>query len=79
MTAFFKRPVNSSISLCIFLAMALCAFSFPAHINRAAASDPQKSTSFASHLLGGTDLLFQPLHKLNQVCNVKMEVHLSFM
>ncbi|EOY06358.1 hypothetical protein QUC31_016325 [Theobroma cacao] len=47
--------------------MALCAFSFPAHINRAAASDPQKSTSFASHLLGGTDLLFQPLHKLNQV------------
>ena len=54
--------------------MALCAFSFPAIINRAAALDPQKS-----HSLGGTDLLFQPLHKLNQVCNVKMEVHLSFM
>ena len=54
--------------------MALCAFSFPAIINRAAALDPQKS-----HLLGGTDLLFQPLHKLNQVCNVIMEVHLSFM
>ncbi|XWS39080.1 hypothetical protein CRYUN_Cryun18bG0019400 [Craigia yunnanensis] len=47
--------------------MALCAFSFPAHINRAAASDPQKSTPLTSHLLGGTDLLFQPLHKLSQV------------
>ena len=57
--------------------MALCAFSFPGIINRAAASDPQKSTPFTSHLLGGTHLLFQPLHKLNQVCIVKMEVNLS--
>ncbi|XVF28442.1 hypothetical protein REPUB_Repub15cG0029700 [Reevesia pubescens] len=47
--------------------MALSAFSFPAIINRATASDPQKSTPFTSHLLTGTDLLFQPLHKLNQV------------
>ncbi|XVF38616.1 hypothetical protein REPUB_Repub20aG0117700 [Reevesia pubescens] len=48
--------------------MALCAFSFPAIINRATASDPQKSNPFTSHFLGGTDLLFQqPLHKLNQV------------
>ncbi|OMO53760.1 hypothetical protein CCACVL1_28379 [Corchorus capsularis] len=48
--------------------MALCAFSFPAHISRtAASSDAQKSTPFTSHLLGGTDLLFQPLNKLNQV------------
>ncbi|XWS53696.1 hypothetical protein CRYUN_Cryun10bG0022500 [Craigia yunnanensis] len=47
--------------------MALCAFSFPAHINRSTASDPQKSTPFTSHLLGRTDLLFQSLHKLYQV------------
>lgn len=47
--------------------MALCSLSFPALINRAAASDPQKSNLFTSHLLGGTDLLFQPLYKLNQV------------
>ncbi|XP_022723064.1 probable 1-deoxy-D-xylulose-5-phosphate synthase, chloroplastic [Durio zibethinus] len=46
--------------------MALCASSFPALINRSVASDPQKPSPFTSHLLGGTDLLFQPLHKLNQ-------------
>ncbi|KAG8480957.1 hypothetical protein CXB51_025657 [Gossypium anomalum] len=36
--------------------MALCASSFPAIINWGAASDPQKSTPFASHFLGGSDL-----------------------
>ncbi|MBA0813248.1 hypothetical protein Gohar_027117 [Gossypium harknessii] len=47
--------------------MALCASSFPAIINWGAASDPQKSTPFASHFLGGSDLVLQPLKKLNQV------------
>ncbi|KAH1046491.1 hypothetical protein J1N35_037275 [Gossypium stocksii] len=47
--------------------MALCASSFPAIINWGAASDPQKSTPFASHFLGGSDLGLQPLKKLNQV------------
>ncbi|KAE8736014.1 putative 1-deoxy-D-xylulose-5-phosphate synthase [Hibiscus syriacus] len=48
--------------------MALCACSFPAIISCcAAASEPQKSTPFASHLLGGSDLGFHPLLKLNQV------------
>ncbi|MBA0749618.1 hypothetical protein Gogos_003521, partial [Gossypium gossypioides] len=47
--------------------MALCASSFPAIINWGAASDPQKSTPFASHYLGGSDLVLQPLKKLNQV------------
>ncbi|XP_022761196.1 probable 1-deoxy-D-xylulose-5-phosphate synthase, chloroplastic [Durio zibethinus] len=50
------------------LAMALCAFSFPTIINRAADSDARKSTTpFTSHSHGETDLLFQSLHKLNQV------------
>ncbi|KAK8671067.1 hypothetical protein V6N13_037676 [Hibiscus sabdariffa] len=48
--------------------MALCACSFPAIVSCcAAASEPQKSTPFASHLLGGSDLGFHPLLKLNQV------------
>ncbi|KAG4126574.1 hypothetical protein ERO13_D10G165100v2 [Gossypium hirsutum] len=47
--------------------MALCASSFPAIINWGAASDPKKSTPFASHFLGGSDLVLQPLKKLNQV------------
>ncbi|XP_012455730.1 probable 1-deoxy-D-xylulose-5-phosphate synthase, chloroplastic [Gossypium raimondii] len=47
--------------------MALCASSFPAIINWGAASDPQKSTPFASHFLGGSDLVLQSLKKLNQV------------
>ncbi|XP_039017795.1 probable 1-deoxy-D-xylulose-5-phosphate synthase, chloroplastic [Hibiscus syriacus] len=46
--------------------MALCACSFPAIIS-CAASEPQKSTPFASHLLCGSDLGFHPLFKLNQV------------
>ncbi|KAE8725895.1 putative 1-deoxy-D-xylulose-5-phosphate synthase [Hibiscus syriacus] len=45
--------------------MALCAYSFPAIISWAA-SEPQKSTPFASHFLGGSDLGFHPLLKLNQ-------------
>ncbi|KAE8660115.1 putative 1-deoxy-D-xylulose-5-phosphate synthase [Hibiscus syriacus] len=48
--------------------MAFCACSFPAIISCcAAASESQKSTPFASHLLGGSDLGFHPLLKLNQV------------
>ncbi|KAL4642740.1 hypothetical protein ACB092_02G042300 [Castanea dentata] len=47
--------------------MALCAFSFPAHVSRAAASDPQKVASFSSHFAFGTDLQCQFQHKLNQV------------
>ncbi|KAF3963095.1 hypothetical protein ACB098_02G034800 [Castanea mollissima] len=47
--------------------MALCAFSFPAHVSRAAASDPQKVASFSSHFTFGTDLQCQFQHKLNQV------------
>ncbi|KAK8510921.1 hypothetical protein V6N13_091270 [Hibiscus sabdariffa] len=48
--------------------MALCSCSFPAIVSCcAAASEPQKSTPFASHLLGGSDLGFHPLLKLNQV------------
>lgn len=47
--------------------MALCASSFPTIINWRAASDPQKSTPFASHFLGGSDLVLQPLKKHNQV------------
>ncbi|GMI70347.1 CLOROPLASTOS ALTERADOS 1, 1-DEOXY-D-XYLULOSE 5-PHOSPHATE SYNTHASE [Hibiscus trionum] len=48
--------------------MALCACSFPANIRCGApASEPQKSTPFASHLLGGSALGFHPLLKLNQV------------
>ncbi|XP_030974592.1 probable 1-deoxy-D-xylulose-5-phosphate synthase, chloroplastic isoform X2 [Quercus lobata] len=47
--------------------MALCAFSFPAHVSRAAASDPQKVASFSSHFTLGTDLQCQFQHKLNQV------------
>ncbi|KAG2721588.1 hypothetical protein I3760_02G088600 [Carya illinoinensis] len=49
--------------------MALSAFSFPAHVNWATASDAQKSSSFSSHFLtwGGTNLLCPSQHKLNQV------------
>ncbi|XP_030974591.1 probable 1-deoxy-D-xylulose-5-phosphate synthase, chloroplastic isoform X1 [Quercus lobata] len=47
--------------------MALCAFSFPAHVSRAAASDPQKVASFSSHFTLGTDLQCQFQHKLNQI------------
>ncbi|KAK4586928.1 hypothetical protein RGQ29_023893 [Quercus rubra] len=47
--------------------MALCAFSFPAHVNRATALDPQKVASFSSHFTLGTDLQCQFQHKLNQV------------
>ncbi|XP_050240231.1 probable 1-deoxy-D-xylulose-5-phosphate synthase, chloroplastic isoform X3 [Quercus robur] len=47
--------------------MALCAFSFPAHVSRAAASDPQKVASFSSHFTLGTDLQCQFQHKRNQV------------
>ncbi|XP_050240228.1 probable 1-deoxy-D-xylulose-5-phosphate synthase, chloroplastic isoform X1 [Quercus robur] len=47
--------------------MALCAFSFPAHVSRAAASDPQKVASFSSHFTLGTDLQCQFQHKRNQI------------
>nr|XP_023897339.1 probable 1-deoxy-D-xylulose-5-phosphate synthase, chloroplastic isoform X2 [Quercus suber] len=47
--------------------MALCAFSFPAHVSRAAGSDPQKVASYSSHFTLGTDLQCQFQHKLNQV------------
>ncbi|KAK8488982.1 hypothetical protein V6N13_023083 [Hibiscus sabdariffa] len=50
--------------------MALFARSFPANTNwgaSASASEPQKSTPFASHLLGGSALGFHSLLKLNQV------------
>lgn len=47
--------------------MALCAFSFPAHVSRATASDPQKVASFSSHFTLGTDLQCQFQHKLNQI------------
>lgn len=47
--------------------MALCAFSFPAHVSRAAASDPQKVASYSSHFTLGTDLQCQFQHKLNQI------------
>uniref|UniRef100_A0A2N9EUI8 1-deoxy-D-xylulose-5-phosphate synthase n=1 Tax=Fagus sylvatica TaxID=28930 RepID=A0A2N9EUI8_FAGSY len=47
--------------------MALCAFSFPAHVNKATALDSQKIASFSSQFTWGTDLLCQFQHKLNQV------------
>nr|XP_023897338.1 probable 1-deoxy-D-xylulose-5-phosphate synthase, chloroplastic isoform X1 [Quercus suber] len=47
--------------------MALCAFSFPAHVSRAAGSDPQKVASYSSHFTLGTDLQCQFQHKLNQI------------
>ncbi|XP_038722264.1 probable 1-deoxy-D-xylulose-5-phosphate synthase, chloroplastic isoform X2 [Tripterygium wilfordii] len=46
--------------------MALCAFSFPAHINKAGVLDSQKIGSLSSHLLYGTDPFFQSLCRLNQ-------------
>ncbi|KAK8539374.1 hypothetical protein V6N13_104385 [Hibiscus sabdariffa] len=48
--------------------MALCACSFPASISwGASTSELQKSTPFASHMLGGSALGFHSLLKLNQV------------
>ncbi|VVA16875.1 PREDICTED: 1-deoxy-D-xylulose-5-phosphate synthase [Prunus dulcis] len=48
--------------------MALCTFSFPAHINRPTThSDAQKSTSLFSHFSWETVLPCQSQHKLNQV------------
>lgn len=47
--------------------MALCAFSFPAHISRATASDAQRNASLSSHFVGGSDLLVQSQHSLAQV------------
>ncbi|KAE8076893.1 hypothetical protein FH972_015515 [Carpinus fangiana] len=47
--------------------MALRAFSFPVHVNRATASGSQKSSSFSSHFTWGTDLLCPSQHKLNKV------------
>lgn len=44
--------------------MALCTFSFPAHVHRAAASDLQKPNSVVSHLFWGKDLHHR---KSNQV------------
>ncbi|KAJ4722282.1 1-deoxy-D-xylulose-5-phosphate synthase 1 [Melia azedarach] len=48
--------------------MALCAFSFPAHVNRpSTVLDPQKSTSLTSHVFWGADLVSHSSHKLNQI------------
>ncbi|XP_060671867.1 probable 1-deoxy-D-xylulose-5-phosphate synthase, chloroplastic [Ziziphus jujuba] len=47
--------------------MALCTLSFPSHLSRAAASDPQKSTSFLSQISWGADLLGLARFKFNQV------------
>ncbi|KAB1214077.1 putative 1-deoxy-D-xylulose-5-phosphate synthase, chloroplastic [Morella rubra] len=46
--------------------MAFCAFSFPAHVIWATASDTQKSSSFSSHFTWGTDQLCPSYRKLNQ-------------
>ncbi|KAI9194756.1 hypothetical protein LWI28_008944 [Acer negundo] len=43
--------------------MALCAFSFPAHVNRVTVSDSQKPTS---NVFWGLDLITQSSHKINQ-------------
>lgn len=49
------------------LEMALCTLSFPAHLGRAAASDPQESNSFSSKFCLGADVLGKAQHKFNQV------------
>ncbi|KAK0607200.1 hypothetical protein LWI29_011180 [Acer saccharum] len=46
--------------------MALCAFSFPAHVNRVTVSDSQKPTSLTSNVFWGTDLITHSSHKINQ-------------
>ncbi|XP_038721197.1 probable 1-deoxy-D-xylulose-5-phosphate synthase, chloroplastic isoform X2 [Tripterygium wilfordii] len=46
--------------------MALCAFSFPAQINKACLLDSQKTSSLSSHLLCGPDLFCLSLDRLNQ-------------
>ncbi|KAK3189835.1 hypothetical protein Dsin_029396 [Dipteronia sinensis] len=46
--------------------MALCAFSFPAHVNRVTIADSQKPTSLTSNVFWGTDLITQSSHKFNQ-------------
>ncbi|KAL5852513.1 hypothetical protein ACOSQ3_007631 [Xanthoceras sorbifolium] len=46
--------------------MALCAFSFPAHVNRATVLDSPKPTSLTSNVFLGTDLVSQSQPKLNQ-------------
>ncbi|KAF5738667.1 1-deoxy-D-xylulose-5-phosphate synthase chloroplastic [Tripterygium wilfordii] len=47
--------------------MALCAFSFPAQINKACLLDSQKTSSLSSHLLCGPDLFCLSLDRLNQL------------
>ncbi|KAF8015999.1 hypothetical protein BT93_H1525 [Corymbia citriodora subsp. variegata] len=47
--------------------MALCAFSFPGHINRPTASDAQRNASLSSHFAWGSDLPVQSQHNLTQV------------
>ncbi|KAG2727274.1 hypothetical protein I3760_01G150700 [Carya illinoinensis] len=47
--------------------MALCAFSFPAHVNQATSPDAQRSPSFSSHFTRGTNLLCPSQEKLHYV------------
>ncbi|XP_040995460.1 probable 1-deoxy-D-xylulose-5-phosphate synthase, chloroplastic isoform X1 [Juglans microcarpa x Juglans regia] len=47
--------------------MALCAFSFPAHVNQATSPDAQRSPSFSSHFTRGTNLLCPSQEKLHHV------------
>lgn len=48
--------------------MALCAFSFPVHLNRATISGPRRSTPLSSsHYQWGADLLSHSHHRLDQV------------
>lgn len=54
-------------SLAASVDMALCAVSFPGHVNRAAASDAQRNASLSSHFVWGSDLLVQSQHNLAQV------------
>ncbi|KAF5465564.1 hypothetical protein F2P56_015556 [Juglans regia] len=47
--------------------MALCAFSFPAHVNQATSPDAQRSPSFSSHFTRGANLLCPSQEKLHHV------------
>lgn len=63
----------------LLLVMALCTLSFPAHLSRATASDPQKSTSFSSQFYWGQDLLGLAQHKFNQVWQHACSSVITFM
>ncbi|KAH7566367.1 hypothetical protein JRO89_XS08G0145200 [Xanthoceras sorbifolium] len=48
--------------------MALCAFSFPAHVNQTTVSNHKKSTSLMSNMFWGTDqVVIQSPHNLKQI------------